>query len=98
MGFSHVHGTISEAKDKRQPLYVAALDTMKAFDTVWHESLLRKLYILGMDKHWSIRRKITQNMDIKIRVGDELSHPVIIQQRVGQGRPWSSHDYKPGFI
>ena len=32
---------IAEAKDKRQPLYAAALDTMKAFDTVWHESLLR---------------------------------------------------------
>ena len=53
---------IAEAKDKRQPLYAAALDTMKAFDTVWHESLLRKLYIRGMDKHWSIRRKMIQNI------------------------------------
>ena len=36
-----------------------------------------------------------QNMVIMIRVvGDELSRPVIIQQGVGQGRPWSSHDYK----
>ena len=85
---------ISEATDKRQPLYAAALDTMKAFHTVWHESLLRKQYILGMDKHWSIRRKMIQNMVIRIRVGDELSRPVIIQQGVGQGRPWSSHDYK----
>ena len=67
---------------------------MKAFDTVWHESLLRKLYIRGMDKHWSIRRKMIQNMVIRIRVGDELSRSVIIQQGVGQGRPWSSHDYK----
>ena len=85
---------IAEAKDKRQPLYAAALDTMKAFDTVWHESLLRKLYIRGMDKHWSIRSKMIQNMVIRIRVGDELSRSVIIQQGVGQGRPWSSHDYK----
>ena len=29
---------ISETKDKRQPLYAAALEAMKAFDTVWHES------------------------------------------------------------
>ena len=41
---------IAEAKDKGQPLYATALDTMKAFDTVWHESLLRKLYIRGMDR------------------------------------------------
>ena len=48
---------IAEAKDKRQPLYAAALDTMKAFDTVWHESLLRKLYIRGMAKSITLVHK-----------------------------------------
>ncbi|CAG2229246.1 unnamed protein product [Mytilus edulis] len=35
---------IAEAQDMHRPLYVAFLDAQKAFDLVWHSSLLRKLH------------------------------------------------------
>jgi hypothetical protein len=35
-----------------------------------------------------------RNLKIRVRVGDTLSRPVPLQQGVGQGRPWSTCDYK----
>ena len=34
---------INESKDNQLPTYTAELDVQKAFDTVWHDSLLKKL-------------------------------------------------------
>ena len=39
---------IAEGLDQRQTLYVTFLDASKAFDVVWHESMLNKLYDLGI--------------------------------------------------
>ena len=39
---------IAEARDTRSPLYTACIDASKAFDVVWHKSLLRKLYNSGL--------------------------------------------------
>lgn len=85
---------LAEAKDRRLPTFAAALDVQKAFDTVWHASLQRKLYLLGMDDNWLLRKNMIDNLSIRVRVGDTLSRPVKIHQGVGQGRPWSTHDYK----
>ena len=38
----------AEAKDKNEPLIMQTLDAEKAFDVVWHDSLLRKLYKDGV--------------------------------------------------
>ena len=38
----------AEAKDKNEPLIMQTLDAEKAFDYVWHGSLLRKLYKDGV--------------------------------------------------
>ena len=43
-----VEEAINEARDLGTPLAVATLDAEKAFDLVWHDGLLRKLYHLGM--------------------------------------------------
>ncbi|CAG2213888.1 unnamed protein product [Mytilus edulis] len=40
---------IAEAQDLHRPLYVAFLDAQKAFDLVWHSSLLRKLHQSGIE-------------------------------------------------
>ena len=40
---------IREQRDKRKPLYIAFLDANSAFDVVNHDSLLRKLYHIGID-------------------------------------------------
>ena len=39
---------IAEARDLRRPVFMIALDVKKAFDTVDHASLLRKLYNQGI--------------------------------------------------
>ena len=38
----------AKAKDKNEPLIMQTLDAEKAFDVVWHDSLLRKLYKDGV--------------------------------------------------
>jgi hypothetical protein len=35
---------IAESLDNNEPLYAAFIDASKAFDVVWHESMLRKLF------------------------------------------------------
>lgn len=86
--------TLSEAKDCKLPTFAAALDVKKAFDTVWHPTLLRKLFLCGIEDHWLIRDLMVRNLHIQVRVDDKLSSPVHLQQGVGQGRPWSTTDYK----
>jgi hypothetical protein len=85
---------LAESKDKKLPTFAAALDVQKAFDTVWHDSLMRKLHLLGVENNWLLRRTMLDNLSIRVRVGDSLSRPVKLSQGVGQGRPWSTHDYK----
>ena len=43
---------IAEARDTKTPLYAACIDASKAFDVVWHKSLLRKLYKSRLD--WEV--------------------------------------------
>ena len=38
----------AEAKNKNEPVIMQILDAEKAFDVVWHDSLLRKLYDDGV--------------------------------------------------
>ena len=46
---------IAEARDTRSPLYTVCIDASKAFDVVWHKSLLRKLYNSGLTgTNWNI--------------------------------------------
>ena len=40
---------IDNAKDEHRELYLASLDARKAFDMVYHNSLLGKLYLAGID-------------------------------------------------
>ena len=39
----------NEAKDRGEPLTLVTLDAAKAFDVVWQGSLLRKIYLEGVD-------------------------------------------------
>ena len=39
---------IAEFKYLKQPLFSAFLDASKAFDVVWHNFMLRKLYLYGL--------------------------------------------------
>jgi hypothetical protein len=43
-----LHGICSLAKSSKKPLYIAFLDLSKAFDRVWREGLLAKLWESGI--------------------------------------------------
>ena len=46
---------IAEARDTKTTPYAACIDASKAFDVVWHNSMLRKLFNLGLDPAcWNI--------------------------------------------
>ena len=45
---------MSESKENKQDIYLAFLDAQKAFDRVWHSSLLRRIYFSGIEGDLSI--------------------------------------------
>ncbi|MEW8548319.1 MAG: endonuclease/exonuclease/phosphatase family protein, partial [Candidatus Thiodiazotropha sp.] len=54
---------ISDSRDCKTPLYAACIDASKAFDVVWHKSLLRKLYNMGLTgTPWNILQDSYKDM------------------------------------
>ena len=54
---------IQHLRDQKKKAYVALLDVQKAFDTVWHNGLLHKLYSYDIKDHtWRILRKWYQSI------------------------------------
>ena len=49
---------IAESLDNNESLYAAFIDASKAFDVVWHESMLRKLFYTGISKETWILTKM----------------------------------------
>ena len=85
---------ICENLDARQPTYVAALDAQKAFDVVYQNSLLRRIYMQGGHKHWRYYAASIRGTKIRVRIDGELSSTVCISQGVGQERVPSTGNYK----
>ena len=53
--FLVVQESIAYMRDNDSEVFLACLDTRKAFDTVWHEGLFHKLYQAGINgKLWRI--------------------------------------------
>jgi hypothetical protein len=85
---------LSDNLDNKKTVYVAALDAQKAFDVVWTDSLLCKLYLKGVHTNWELHYGALKGIKIRVKIGDKLSHTVCIKQGVGQGRTPSSFNYK----
>ncbi|CAG2242428.1 unnamed protein product [Mytilus edulis] len=65
---------IAEAQDMHMPLYVAFLDAQKAFDLVWHSSLLRKLHQSGIESDsWLMFKEWYKDLTSQIKWEGELS-------------------------
>jgi hypothetical protein len=78
--------SISEALDARSPLFVAFLDATKAFDVVWHKSMLCKLHDLGVNgKLWSMYVDMYKALSSQVKCNGELSLPFEEKQGVRQG-------------
>ena len=84
----------AEHRDQRLPTYLATLDTQKAFDTVWHASLFRKLFMEGHLDTFTIHTSLLQGNTVNVKAAGLLSRSITLQQGVGQGKVLSVGNYK----
>jgi hypothetical protein len=81
-----INESITEAKEPNLPLYIAFLDSQKAFDVVDHQSLTCKLFYNGINgKIWSLMDAWYFNLSSRVKWSDHISDPFPIQQ--GAVRP-----------
>ncbi len=77
------------------PVYLCMLDVKTAFDTVWHEALLRQLFLDGIEGTlWRSYENLYQDATSKVRWADCMSEPFPILQGVRQGAVCSAELYK----
>ena len=88
-------GAIAEARDTKTPLYAVCIDASKAFDVVWHKSLLRKFFNLCLTgKCWNILQDSYQEMSSVVNWCGKHSRSFIERQGVRQGGIISPTGYK----
>ncbi len=86
---------ISEAHHSGRTLYVAYLDAKPAFDAVYVKSLLRKLYLQGVEGPlWDMFAAIHTAATSRVKWGGYLSEKFDILQGVRQGGLTSTMEYK----
>ena len=77
---------VLEASHNKQDLWVTTLDTQKAFDVVDRGSLLRRLYLDGIEgDDWLLVRDMYSDCSSRIKWAGGISHPINITQGVRQG-------------
>ena len=84
-----------EAKDNKTDLILQTFDAEKAFDIVWHDSLLRKLFIDGVGGDlWLLVQSLHTDAHTLIKWNGELSNEITLQQGIRQGAKLSTLMYK----
>ena len=90
-----IHECAIEAKEKKLPLYVCTKDTKKAFDTDYHDSLIRKIYNSQIPLDMLVLiDKLYENSTTKIKWKDVCGEPFVIRQGTRQGGILSADLYK----
>ena len=73
-----------------RPTYLCFVDFRKAFDTVWHDGLWRRLWESGVKgKAWRILRSLYSSVHAQVLVGGSTTRAVRMRQGVRQGCPLS---------
>jgi hypothetical protein len=86
--------TVAANANEGSPVYVALLDTTKAFDTVWVNGLFHKLFESTIDgKVWRILQEFYKDFRCAVQIGGTLSEWFTAGQGVHQGEPWSMYLY-----
>ena len=82
--------TISYNVERQRAVLVSLLDIKKAFDTVWINGLLYRLYEMGVNgKLWRIIKAMYDWTECCMKIGNSLSELFQIFQGVHQGAPMS---------
>jgi exonuclease III len=85
-----LHDVLLRRKRQKLNTYAFFVDFRKAFDTVWHEGLWKRLWDTGIKgKTWRIVKELYQKMGASVRVGEKMTRWVDIKQGVRQGCPLS---------
>ena len=86
---------IAEARDTKTTLYAACIDASMAYDVVWHNSMLRKLYNFGLNPAYaSVLQDSYSEMSSVVNWGGVTSKPFVERQGVRQGGIISTSTYK----
>ena len=77
---------VKKALMKRRPVMAAFFDIKRAFDTVWHEGLLQKLYSFGISKNmYFFFKSFLHKRTIRVKIGSELSDRHSLDMGIPQG-------------
>ena len=86
---------ISEAEDAKKELFVASLDARKAFDVVYQNAMLHKLYYYGLHSSlWRLLFELYQDASSQVKWDGTLSRAFNLSQGVRQGSVVSTDCYK----
>lgn len=86
---------VAEAKLMKKPLYIAMLDASKAFDVVWHQSMLTKLYQAGVTGPlWQMFSTQYEVLTSCVKWNGTVSQPLPEKQGVRQGGIASTEFFK----
>ena len=84
-----------EALDLEQRFIIILLDAKSAFDVVVHQSMMRRLYHLGLqDKHWTLINSLHSNASSAVKFNGLVSDTFEIQQGIRHGGVLSADLYK----
>ena len=85
-----LHETLLRRKRAGETTYCFFIDFKKAFDTVWHKGLWRRLWDEGVrGKCWRLLRSLYAQLEASVLVDGERSRSCPIGQGVRQGCPLS---------
>ena len=86
---------VAEVQDTGESLYITFMDAKKAFDVVWHESMLVSLHnsqVTGA--MWNIYDNMYTNLISQVKLGGILSMPIEEKQGIRQGGLTSTELFK----
>ena len=90
-----VSETIAEARDLKKELFIASLDAQKAFDVVYQDAMLYKLFYADLHPAlWRLMFDMYQGATNQVKLQNDLSRPIKLLQGVRQGSVLSTDCYK----
>ena len=87
--------TVNEYRDKHQTVVATFLDIEKAFDVVWIDGLLHKLYQLNIPRSlWITLAQWYRGLSATVKWNNMPSYEFSVAQGTGQGRIFSPEFFK----
>jgi hypothetical protein len=87
--------TVAYHVEQGNAVHVVLLDVAKAFDSVWSDGLLYKLFNMGLEgRLWRLLRKSYTGFTCEVFVNKTKSSPFLLERGVHQGAPLSMRLYQ----